>query len=431
MKIVFITDTYLPEINGIVTSIDTFSKELAKRGHKVYIFCPKYNNEKDKPNKNIYIKRSKSFSFITNKATKLAFPSITGLVKDLKKINPDIVHIHTPMNMGVGGLIAAKIAGCKVVQTYHTYIPDFMVYLSPKKIINVSDFYSQMRDLRILKTIINSRTFLALTSPVKKIKLSNSFENEVEEIAQNTKKVTERLSNSIAWNFTKVIYNKSDLVLTPSEALARILRRHRLKPKVEFLSNGINVDAFKKKTSYLRNNKILHVGRLGLEKNVDIIIKAISVCVKTNPGLILEIWGDGPARPELEKLVSKLNLKDNVIFKGFVDYDYKIKNYYDFDFFVTASCIETQGIVLLEAMSVGLPVIGPNILAVPDLISDSINGYLVRPKSYRDMASKITMLNVLSDDGRQKMGEESLSVSSEHDFYKCIDKVEAIYSSLV
>jgi glycosyltransferase involved in cell wall biosynthesis len=272
---------------------------------------------------------------------------------------------------------------------------------------------------------------LALTSPVKKIKLSNSFENEVEEIAQNTKKVTERLSNSIAWNFTKVIYNKSDLVLTPSEALARILRRHRLKPKVEFLSNGINVDAFKKKTSYLRNNKILHVGRLGLEKNVDIIIKAISVCVKTNPGLILEIWGDGPARPELEKLVSKLNLKDNVIFKGFVDYDYKIKNYYDFDFFVTASCIETQGIVLLEAMSVGLPVIGPNILAVPDLISDSINGYLVRPKSYRDMASKITMLNVLSDDGRQKMGEESLSVSSEHDFYKCIDKVEAIYSSLV
>ena len=119
LKIAIFTDTYLPEINGVATSIERFSRLLANDGHRLMIFCPKYGLYKDIPYPGIEIKRYSSVRFPTNKEVKVSLPFVNKVIQDLKEFQPDVVHIQTPLTIGWISIWATKILRLKNVQTYH------------------------------------------------------------------------------------------------------------------------------------------------------------------------------------------------------------------------------------------------------------------------------------------------------------------------
>jgi len=430
MRIAYLTDTYLPETNGIVTSIHNFTENLARDGHQILIIAPKYNRKKDNPPENITIKRYPGFSFASNKNTRIAYPFVTSIISDLREFKPDIVHIQTPMGIGVSGLMAAKILGIPNIQTYHSYIPDFMVYLNPYNILGIDKAADAIASSKVVKRIIETNAYKLLD------RMTESQEKSIR--MRRLRKVTNRsgrsgetsISDRFAWDFTRFLYGKSDIVLTPSVVLAKLLRKHRVATEVLDMSNGIEFHFFAKKKDYRICNKMIYIGRLGLEKGVDVVVKAFALAHEKNPALHLDIYGEGPARDLLLKLVKQLGIEDSVGFIGFVPRA-KIKEALKkHDFFVTASTMETQGLVILEAMSAGLPVLGVNALAVPELIHDGKNGYLVEPANPKKLAEGMLKLSE-SAKRNKEFGQKSLEYAEVHDLPNCCSKLESVYSDLL
>jgi len=431
MKIAYLTDTYLPEVNGVVTSIHNFTEHLAADGHQILIIAPKYNRKRDIPVENITIKRYPSFSFSSNKNTRIAYPYVTRIIADLREFKPDIIHIQTPMSIGVSGLMAARILGIPSIQTYHSYIPDFMVYLSPYNLLGINKAADAIASTKAVKKIVETGAYKALD------KMSDDI-RERSEIIRGLNKLTRsiyrrgetKFSDRFAWDFTRFLYGKSTIVLTPSVALAKLLTRHRVPVPVYDMSNGIEFHYFGKKKDYHIRNKMIYVGRLGLEKGVDVVVRAFALAHKTRPELHLDIYGEGPAKNELIKLVADLGIQNSVGFVGFVSRSIIKRTLKQHDFFVTASPMETQGLVILEAMAAGLPIIGVDALAVPELVHDGKNGYLVEPHSYKQMAEAMLRLTE-SVERNKRFGQASLEYAEIHDIPNCVAKLEGVYADLI
>jgi glycosyltransferase involved in cell wall biosynthesis len=169
---------------------------------------------------------------------------------------------------------------------------------------------------------------------------------------------------------------------------------------------------------------------LGLEKDVDIVIKAVNILKKKYPDLVLDIIGDGPARVSLEKLVKKLQLEKNVKFLGFVPRSKVRLILKKYDFFVTASAIETQGLVILEAMAAGLPAIGVKKLATPEIIINDKSGYLAKPKNPKSLAEKMELF-LHSKKKNKKIGAGAMEVALSHHIYGEVEKLENYYTEVV
>ncbi len=431
MRIAYLTDTYQPEVNGIVTSITNFTERLAAAGHEVLIIAPKYNKKKDHPLPRIKIKRYKSFSFATNKETRIAYPSVIGIISDLREFKPDIIHIQTPMSIGVTGVIAAKILGIPSIQTYHTYIPDFMIYVSPYNLLGFGKMANAIASSRFAKAIIKSDTYKLLEETGDGITRRSEVISALKKLRRRfTRPGENRFSDRMAWDITRFLYGKSDIVLTPSVALAKLLTRHRVGVPVLDMSNGIEYDHFKKKNRYFIRNRIIYVGRLGLEKGIDVVVKAFALAKKQNPELKLDLYGDGPAKEMLHQLAQKLGIEDSIHFVGFVSRAEIKRSLKRNDCFVTASTMETQGLVILEAMAAGLPVIGVNALAVPELVHDGENGYLVEPHNYKQMAEAMLKLTESASRNRE-FGNKSSEYAEVHNVTHCAEKLESVYGNLL
>ncbi len=430
MKIAIFTDTYLPDRNGASSSIDHFTRLLADDGHQIMIFCPKCGRYRDKKYPNISVKRFSSVTPPTYKDFRLAFPFILTVVKELKDFKPDVVHIQTPMPMGVGmmGIWATKILKLKNIQTYHTYLPDFLVYYNPKNlpgIIKIAGYINTAKLTRNLeKAGISADNYESAT--VKKYIEKISDEAEAEEKKKKVNKFSERVVRS----YTRLVYNRADIVLTPSMAMKKVLKKQGVEGKIEVLSNGIDYDFFKKKTDYSIKQHMVNIGRLGFEKRVDVTIEAFAVALKTNPKLRLDIYGDGPAKDSLVALAKKLGVMKNIKFWGVYGINKVSQQLHKYDCFVTASPIETEGIVILEAMASGLPILGVNKLAVPDIVKDGKNGYLSRPGDANDMAKN--MIKVMeSAKVLERLGKKALEIAKAHEVRVCKERLVGFYKQLL
>lgn len=426
MRIAIFTDTYKPQTDGIITSIIQFSGILADEGHEIMIFCPKYKkNDVDPKHKNITIKRYYSVSFVNYKHARVALPSLITMLKDLRKFKPDVVHVQTPLIIGIVSLFAAKILRLKNIQTYHSYIPDFMVYVKPKTLPGMQKFIGQVRGNGSIGSIKK-----ALRSEIVEDKGSKfigfKLVDKIGDLSEEVSKGDQKMADKIAWELTRKVYNRANLVLTPTNALKKEIEKHGVKKRIEVLSNGIDLDYFKKKNDYVPRKNLIHVGRIGFEKNVEVVIKAISIAAKDMPGIKLDIVGTGPAEKKLNEIVNALGVKKNVRFLGFIPRE-KLKDLYcKYDAFITASTMETQGLVILEAMSAGLPAIGVDKLAVPDMIKHEVNGYISKPYNEKEMAKNI--LKLYRDPSRlQSFGEQSLELAKKHDVKKCAEKLLEYY----
>ncbi|MCD6398935.1 MAG: glycosyltransferase, partial [Candidatus Aenigmarchaeota archaeon] len=248
MKIAFFTDTYKPQINGVVKSIEFFSEELEKRGHDIYIFCPKGKNVP----KEEKIYPLKSFKFKPYPEYRIGIPS-PNVIKLIKKIKPDIVHIHGPASVGLIGLSVAKYKKIPVVMTYHTSLLDYIHYITKRK----------------------------------------KFE-------EYSKKIIEK--------YIKWFFNKADLIIAPSYPIKKLLIGYGIRKKIKVLPTGIKIKNTKKQKKFNKKT-LLHVGRVTKEKNIGDILKSFkNISEKMELNLI--IASDGPYINELKKTTKSMKLKN-------------------------------------------------------------------------------------------------------------------------
>ena len=349
---------------------------MEKRGHEVYIFAPGKENRDDEKNKIFYykskpLKKYPNYRVISVRS--IFFPRTSNIIK---KIQPDLIHSHSPAFMGVHGVIASYRHAIPLIFTYHTFLGDSVYLISS------------------LPSIQNAAR--------------KSFD---------------------LW--LKWYFRRCDGIIAPSEAAKNELEVLTDK-NIEVIPTGIDIKRFSngdggraRKEMGLENEKvILHVGRVVKEKNLDLMVDAAPLVIEKIPDAMFVIAGEGPYKKELENKVKNAGLEGNFIFTGFVD-DAKLPDYYHAaDVFAFPSKYETQGIVAVEAMAAGLPVVAARVRALPELVGDGKCGFLFEADDARDFAEKI----VAALDGRNgSMASEARKVANSYSVEKCTDRLLSFY----
>ena len=382
MRIAYVTDTYLPETNGIVTAIVRHSRGLAARGHEFLICCPRYGPDDPGGDNGIQVHRFAARSARSNAETHVAAPPYRTLKRLLRDFAPDLVHVHTPLPIGVTGVVVARRLGIPLVHTYHSYMPGFLHYASPLRLLGIDRRPHHHDDSRL------------------------------------------------AWFLTRLVLNPSDLVLAPSRAMCVGLERHGVTAPVSYQTNGIDCAEFPPKADWSLRRRIVHTGRLGYEKNAEVVVEAFARFAADRPGWELHLLGEGPAEEHLRGLIDRLGITDRVRFEGFVSRAHLAESYREGDIYATASTIETQGLVVLEAMASGTPVVGVDALAVPEMARHGEHGLIVRPYDPDAMAAAFATL-ADDDAGRERIGRACLEGAAEHDLTAAITGLEEHYAGVL
>lgn len=386
MKVAVFTDAYPPYISGVSSAVDNQTIALANQGHEIMIFCPRYKKGKKavSPHKNIVVKNLPfSLSFPGYKDFKIAIPSGLRSIKSVKKFNPQIIHIHTEGGAGWEGLLCARSLDTSVVSTSHT--------------------------------------FLAHPKYLKHVRMANL-----------------KMAEKFTWNYCLLFHNRVKLVICPSKAMAKELKSHGLETRTKVISNGINLNKFNLQPNReivskyeLNNDKVnlIYVGRVSVEKSLDVVIKAINKI--NNHNFKLTIIGSGPDSDKLKNLTKKLNLEKKINFIGQIPHDTLINSglLKSADIFVTASKTENQPVSIMEAMAAGLPTVSVKALGIPELVKHKQNGFLAEPDNTQEIGSYLEKL--ISDQQlREKMAQKSLQLIKKHSLDNVAKQLTKTYKSV-
>ncbi len=328
MNIGIFTDTYFPQINGVATSAMTLAEELRKLGHNVYIFTPN-DAGVDKNEKYVYRLPSLPFIFSKNHRMSLIYPPTLLLI--FKKLKLDIVHTQTEFSIGLLGHLVSDFYDAPSVHTYHTMYEDYVHY--------------------------------ALNGHL--------------------------ISKASAKRFSRMFCNRSNAIIAPVDKTKRSLLEYGVRKKIKVIPTGLYLDRYlrtenekelikiKQSLGIDKDKKIcLFLGRIAMEKSIDVVINAFYDAQRQRDDIILLIVGGGPYLKDLKKLVSSLNINDKVIFTDFVP-NIHIHKYYKLgDLFITASTSETQGLTYIEAMASKIPVIAKKDDSIENVIIHDHNGYV-------------------------------------------------------
>ncbi len=392
MRIAIFSDNFYPELSGIADSIIVLSKELARRGHTVHFYAPRYAHkdyfkmqhpsaEDPDLGKNITFTRFSSMPYPTGTGqARLVVP--TGLRwLSIKKHQYDLIHTQMFFGVGLEALAAAKGLKIPLVGTNHTAIREFLRY---------SPIHSSWIDRKIL-------------------------------------------------SYVNWYYEKCVLTTAPSESVLKEMRGYGFKGEARVVSNPIDHQMFhplpegdrerlKKKFGF-NDTTVIHAGRLSEERNIDVMIRAMPQVVKKVPEAMLALAGHGSDQEKLRKLSVSLGVERSVVFIGTLTKPDLNEAYNAAELFVITSTSDTQSMVMMQAMSAGLPIIAVRARAFPEYVNEK-NGMLVRPGDPDDVArSMIHMLSNRSE--RIRLGNSARESVQKFSPEAVADVWEDIYSEVV
>ena len=308
MKVGIFTDTYPPEINGVATSCEMLKKTLESHGHEVFLVTT--NSSLNKMIYEDYCLRIPGILLKKLYNYRLAGIFHPKATKIIKSWNLDIIHTQTEGGVGLYARLLAPSLKIPLVYTYHTMYVDYTYYVT--------------------KGIMD----------------------------QSVKNIVKKLS--------KVLCETCDEFTTPSEKTKNALRGYGVERYINVVPNGIDLDRFEdneknierikryRKENNLEDTKILlSLGRIAQEKSIDVLLRGYALFLKKNPSIKtkLLVVGDGPSKPNLEKLAHDLDIKDHVSFIGKVPYEDVPFFYQLADLYLSASTSETQGLTFVEAIA--------------------------------------------------------------------------------
>ncbi|MEJ2759804.1 MAG: glycosyltransferase, partial [Anaerolineales bacterium] len=329
MQIANFTNSYLPVINGVVRSVNSFRQALTDMGHNVFIFAQEDDYQDEEP----FIFRYPSLNLPLSVDIQAAIPISPNIDWLLPELKLDVIHTHHPVLLGNTAAIKAHKLNIPLVFTFHTQYHEYTHYVP--------------------------------------------FPQEaVQEFLKET--VHEWLKNYM---------RKCHHIVVPSQSMLEIVKNtYGLETQYTVIPTGIALDgyqngsgaALRKQHGWTDDIIMISVGRLAKEKNWAFFLDAAQKCIQQHPSLRVVLLGDGPDRKNLEMYAEKLGIANRVEFLGDIPFE-KVPAYLQAaDFFGFASTSETQGLVTLEALAAGLPVVAVNAPGTRDIMENGVQGYLVK-----------------------------------------------------
>ena len=370
MKIAFFTETFLPKVDGIVTRLTKTIEFLTKNGDEVIVFCPEGCPDSYK---GATIVGVAAMPLPLYPELKLGLPG-PAVSDKLEEFKPDLIHVVNPAVLGLGGIWLAKTNNIPLIASYHTHLPKYLEHYG-----------------------------MGMLEP-------------------------------LLWELLKAAHNQALLNLCTSTAMVNELEEKGIQ-RTALWQRGVDTANFRPE---LRSDKmreklfgkyqntdslLIYVGRLSAEKQIE----RIKPVLDNIPGACLALVGDGPYRGQLEKIFE--NTQTNFI--GYLSGEELASAYASGDIFLFPSSTETLGLVLLEAMAAGCPVIGANKGGIPDIIDDGINGCLYNPdeKDNGERSLIEATKKILSDKNKKEnMRKEARREAEQWDWNQATIQLQKYYS---
>ncbi|MFZ1019943.1 MAG: glycosyltransferase [Minisyncoccia bacterium] len=382
LRIAMVCDPIGENKSGVVISSLRFGKLLKERGHHIiFIGAKSAEHKTHSQHHEIKAYRFRSLPVPKSGGWCLAFPTVRELKKVFTEEKIDVVHIILPMSGAIQAIKAAKKLGIKIVAHSHSQ-PENLFTDMPK----------------FIQPSLNN-----------------------------------------LWNrYLMWVYGKAESIIFPSELARSLLQKlNRKNQPSHVISNGINLAEFKQEPFLLNEFyekfqipknavKILFVGRLYPEKSIDTLIKAVPHIVKGHSNTHIMIAGAGHQEEKLKKLAKDLRMEKYISFLGLVSDEDKIRAYNASDIFILPSLAELEGMVVLEAMACGKPIIISDAPMSASRFFVDGNGFLFETKNHKHLAEQV--LKLIKDENlRQKMGEKSLEKVKNYDIHKSVKLLEEVY----
>ncbi len=351
MRVLFISDVYFPRVNGVSTSIRTFRQDLALRDVHTRLVAPHYDCPPEAAPEEQGVLRVPAARVPRDpEDRRMRWRALTRALDALPASEFDLVHIHTPFLAHYAGVRFARRANIACLATYHTFFEEYLHHYVPL--------------------------------------------------------LPRRLSRLLARSFTRSQCAAVQALIAPSEPMRAVLTGYGVSTPIHVLPTGLAADRFRagdgrafraRAAIDAQRPLVTYIGRVAHEKNIGFLVEVFRRVLASVPEALLVIAGEGPAREALRQQVAHLGLEGHVHFAGYLERDSALLDCYAAaDVFVFASRTETQGLVLLEAMAQGVPVVSTAELGTRSILVPG-SGALVVPEQQREFAAAV--VRVLSDAG--------------------------------
>ncbi len=368
MRIALFTETFLPKVDGIVTRLRHTIEHLQRDGHQVLVFCPEGGLREYQ---GAVIAGMPAFPSPFYPELKMALPR-PAIGHAIKRFQPDIVHVVNPAVLGLAGIFFAKQLNLPLVASYHTHLPKYIKYYGFG------------------------------------------------------------WCEGLLWELLKLGHNQAALNLCTSTVMVKELDSHGIE-HTDLWQRGVDTESFDPRyaSAALRDRLslghptaplLLYVGRLGAEKEIE----RLKPILAAMPQARLAIVGDGPHRVQLQAYFAGTNTN----FVGYLQGRELASAYASADAFVFPSRTETLGLVLLEAMAAGCPVVAARSGGIPDIVTNGENGYLFDPLDEQG-AIRATQKLLADPDRRQQLRQQARLEAERWSWSAATRQLQSYYQQVI
>ena len=378
LRILIGADTFAPDVNGAAKFAERLAAGLVVRGHEVHVMAPAPSRKhgtfvEEHEGQSFTVHRLRSWRWYPHDWLRFALPwrvrANSRRILDLVK--PDVVHFQSHIIVGRGLSIEAQKRGIRIIGTNH-FMPE-----------NLLEF-----------TLIP--------------------------------KAWQERAITLAWKAAGRSFGRAEAVTTPTKRAAAFLEQYTGLRGVHAISCGIDASNYTPDFEPRTENRILFVGRVTGEKQIDVLLNAMTL-LPPELNAQLEIAGGGDQKRNLEALAVNLGIADRVTFRGYVTEEELRDAYHRSTLFAMPSIAELQSIATMEAMASGLPIVAANAMALPHLAHDGENGFLFEPGNSADLAAKITEVLQMPQEQLDAFKRESLRIVAAHDIQRTLTTFESLY----
>jgi len=375
MNIVMFTNTYAPIVGGVERSIEVFMNDFAAMGHRTLVVTLKFERDDEST---AHVFRLPSIKHVSGSPFAIRLPADAGLNEVLDRFQPDIVHAHQPFMLGDSALRISRRRNLPLVFTNHT-----------------------MWERYLDKWNFQSDT--------------------VERIA-------------VQWPIGYA--NLCDVVVAPTDSIAELLRQRGVTRPIEVVPTGLDTTHYEGRDGQAARRTLGlppdapvlgHVGRLVAAKNLRYAAHAVARAMRHATEAWFLLVGEGAERDAVLRILEEAGVSDRVVAPGLLRGDAVADAYAAMDLFVFTSHTDTQGIVLVEAMASGAPIVALRTPGPRDVIRDGMDGVLLEADATADdFAAAVTTL--LRDPARMEtMARQARERATNFDHRVCAERMLAVY----
>lgn len=378
MNILLFTNTFTPHVGGVARSVEAFTEEYRRRGHRVLIVAPEFPNA---PRDEIDVVRIFALQNFNASDFSVALPVHAQLGETIDAFKPDIVHAQHPYLLGMTAMRIARYRQLPLAFTHHTLYEQYTHYVPGD-------------------------------SPALK-----------------------RFAIELATRYA----NLCDLVFAPSESIQRLLLERGVVAPITVVPTGVRLEDFAQGDARTVRERlgipeaafvVGHVGRLAPEKNLEFLAQAVADFVGSHPQAHFLVVGAGPSEDDMRAIFARGGVASRLHFAGILQGPELANALHAMNVFAFASRSETQGMVLSEAMAAGLPVVALDAPGAREVVNDRHNGRLLREETFAAFGAALQWVAELSPERVRSLKQAALDTAAAFSMPRSADKALAAYAAL-